>query len=357
MKHYLIGISICTVCFFSFQYTFSQTPNYNLSELINSSTGLPIGIEEQVSVEQIPKIPKPNEFVSIRVTSYLTDLNKAKITWTQDGKVLLSQTGAVTNQIQAPESGKTSTLTITIQKENGGIITKKITLSPADVDLLYEAQTYTHPFFKGKRLFTSEAPITFIAVPNFVIGGKKVAAENLVYTWKINGTVEQSISGYGKNTFSMQGSLIERPLQITVEVSALNSTLTASQQVVVRSTQPEILLYENNPLLGVIYEQAVIGDFLLERNQIDFEAVPYFFSALTKNDNDLIYDWAINGVKVTSKAPNENYLLLQNNDNEEGRALISATVRHAQKILQTTKTNLNLDFKKVNESTNEEITF
>jgi hypothetical protein len=345
------------MCIFSFQYVFSQTNNYDLSGLINSNTGLPTGIDEQISLEQVPKIPKPNEFVSIRVTSYLTDLNKAKITWTQDGKVLLSQTGAVTNQIQAPESGKTSTLTITIQKENGGIITKKVTLSPADVDLLYEAETYIHPFFKGKRLFTSESPIKFIAVPNFVIGGKKIAAENLVYTWKINGTVEQSISGYGKNTFSMQGSLIERPLQITVDVSAINSTLTASQQITVRSTQPEVLLYENNPLLGVIYDQAVVGDFLLERNQVDFEAVPYFFSALTKNDGNLIYDWTINAVKVTSKAPSENYLLLQNNNNEEGRALISATVRHAQKILQTTKTSLNLDFKKINESTNEEVTF
>jgi hypothetical protein len=346
-------------------YVFSQTsqtfdlanPTFNPLDLINPSTGLPAGVEEQISIEQIPKIPKPNETVSIRITSYLTDLNKAKITWSQDGTVLTSQIGAVTNQVQAPESGKTSVLTITIVKENGGVFTKTITLSPADVDLIYEAQTYAHPFFKGKKLFTSESVVLFVAVPNFVINGRQIPAENLVYTWKINGSVQQQFSGYGKNTFALQGSLIERPTQVEVEVSAINSSLIASQNTVIKSTQPEILIYENNPLLGVIYEQAILGGFLLERNQVDFEAIPYFFSANTKDDINLVYKWSINNTRVATKAPQENYLLLQNNANEEGRAFVSVVVNQTQKLLQTTSSSLELNFKKIKEASNETNTF
>lgn len=337
---------------------FSQSPNIDLSNLIDSNTGLPSGVVEQVSIEQIPKIPKPGESVSIRIVSYMTDLNKAKITWTQDGKVILSQTGATTNQIQAPESGKKTTLVITVQKESGGIITKTITLSPADVDLIYEAQTYVHPFFKGKKLFTSESVLNFIAVPNFIgSNGTKISNSNLVYVWKINGTVDQTSSGYGRNTFITKGSLIERPTTITVDVSAINSNLTASQSVQVKSTSPEVVIYENNPILGVVYDKAISGSFLLDRPQVDFEAIPYFFSENIKDGGNLKYKWMINGVRVETKALNENYLLLQNNQNQEGRAVISLVAEHAQNLLQTTRAQLELNFKKIANTTNETFTF
>lgn len=360
MNYRFIVLSVLILsAFVGSQSVFSQTPlGIDPSTLFDPNTGLPSGITEQISIEQIPQIPKPGEVVSFRIESYLTNLNKAKITWSQDGKVLLSQTGAVTNQVQAPQSGKSSTVTITIQKETGGVLVKTITLTPADVDLIYEAETYVHPFFKGKKLFTSESTINFIALPNFVSSaGVQISASNLVYTWKINGTVQQSISGYGRYTFKTKGSLIERPLQVEVEVSALNSNLKASQTLDIRSNTPELLIYENNPLLGIMYEQAVLGEFLLERSQVDFEAVPYFFSANTKDDLNMNYKWTINGVHVASKSPKENYLLLQNNENQEGRARISLVANHVQNILQSTQTSLGLDFKKIKDTSNETSAF
>jgi hypothetical protein len=357
MKYRFILLStfiLVSACFFG-QQVFSQS--LDLSELIDPNTGLPTGVIEQVSIEQNPQIPKPGEIVSVRLTSYSTDLNKAKITWSQDGKVVLSQTGAVTNQIQAPESGKSTTITITIQKEGGGTLIKTIVLSPADVDLIYEAQTYAHPFFKGKRQYTSESVVNVIAVPNFIgKNGQKIPASNLVYTWSINGTIKQDLSGYGKNTFKIKGELIERAAQISVDVSAVNSSLIATQSIMLKSTTPELVIYENNPVLGVIYEKAVLGSFSLERPQVDFEAIPYFFSGNSKDDFDFVYKWAINGVQVTNKSLNENYLLLQNNKNMEGRATISATLSHAKNILQTTRASLELNFKKVENTPNENST-
>lgn len=359
MKYrFIIFLTFLVSTSFFVHEVFSQSSNIDLSSLIDSNTGLPSGIIEQVSIEQTPKIPKPGETVSIRITSYMTDLNKAKITWTQDGKIILSQTGALTNQIQAPESGKKTTIVITIQKEGGGTISKTIVLSPADVDLIYEAQTYAPPFFKGKKLFTSEAVVALIAVPNFIgSNGSKISEKNLVYTWKINGVVQQSVSGYGKNTLTVKGQLIERPTTISVDVSAINSSLTASQSIQLKSTAPEVVIYENNPLLGVVYDKAISGTFLLERPQVDFEAIPYFFSGNTKDGFDLKYKWAINGVPVNTKSANENYLLLQNNQNQEGRALISLVLEHSQNLLQTTRAQLELDFKKIENISNEEFTF
>ncbi|MEY4440574.1 MAG: hypothetical protein RLY49_200 [Candidatus Parcubacteria bacterium] len=365
MKYRYIILSVLIVSVFVFVNLASsqssetaQTSQIDLSSLFDSNTGLPTGIDEQISVDQTPRVPKPGEIVEIRITSYMTDLNKAKITWTQDGKVLVSQTGATVNQVQAPTSGKSTQIVITIEKEKGGTITKTITLNPADVDLLYEAQTYSPPFFKGKSLFTSESVISFIAVPNFVTSaGAQIAAENLIYTWSINGTVQQAISGYGKNTFTTKGSLIERPMKVSVEVSAINSTLKASQELTIKSTKPEVVIYENNPLLGIVYEHAVRGNFLLKRAQVDFEAIPYSFATLGKNSTDLTYAWSINGTKVTSKNPTENYLVLQNTENKDGTAVINVNVKQNQNILQNAFSNLQLDFKKVKDTSNEAINF
>jgi hypothetical protein len=361
MKYRYIIFSVFIVSIFVFvnlvssqSAEVSNNSQIDLSSLFDSNTGLPAGVDEQISVDQTPRVPKPGEIVEIRVTSYMTNLNKAKLTWIQDGKVLLSQTGAVVNQVQAPASGKSSTVVITIQKETGGTISKTITLSPADVDLMYEAQTYSPPFYKGKRLFTSESVISFVAVPNFInTSGIQIPAENLVYTWSINGTVQQSISGYGRNTFITKGSLIERPMTVLVEVSAINSTLKASQSVTVKSTKPKVVIYENNPLLGIVYDHAIQGSFLLERGRVDFEATPYFFAAPDKNSTDLVYAWSINGTKITSKNPQENYLVLENTDNKDGTAMINVNVKHTQNILQTTLSNLQLNFKKVKDTSNE----
>ena len=343
------------------QHAFSQStlPAFDPSTLFDSSTGLPSGIQEQITVEQVPSIPQPGEQVNVRITGYSTDLNKARITWTLDGKAVVSQqTGATAFTFKAPASGETSRLVITIVKEGGGTITKSLVISPADVDLIYEANTYAHPFYKGKKLFTSEAEINFIAIPNFVSSnGTKIEASNLVYTWRVNGSVLQNASGYGKYTYSTKGTLIERPSVITVDVSAVNSTLKATKSIQVQSLTPTITLYENNPLLGVVYEKAIEGAFKLERPQVDFEGVPYFFSASFKDSNDLDYRWFINGNEVETKASNENYMLLRNEQNAEGTAVVNVSVNHVRNLLQTTGASLQLDFTKTDDNTNELFTF
>lgn len=370
MKHCFKFLTLFLILFVTLytQNVFSQTstttpenpftPQNVVDNLINPNTGLPNGIEEQITITQIPKIPQPGEQVNIRITGYTTDLNKAIISWTLNNKLISSSRGATSFTFTAPSSGDSSTLVITIQKEKGGTISKTIVVNPADVDLMYEAQTYTHPFFKGKKEFTSESVIKYIALPNFVTSnGSKIADSNLVYTWKVNNSVQQSASGYGRNTFLVQGSLIERSSIITVDVSAVNSTLKASQSISIRSTTPDVVLYENNPLLGIVYEKAIKGTFLLNRPQVDFEAVPYFFSSEYINSSDIAYKWSINGIGITSKSPNENYLVLRNEKNEDGLANIAVSTEHITNILQTTRSTLKLDFNKVDNISNEEFTF
>jgi hypothetical protein len=201
------GFAIPTLCIVLCAALYAQQASsqagsaFDPSAFFDGNTGLPGGIEEQISIVQVPTIPQPGQGVSVQISSYSSDLNKARITWTLDGRVLSSQTGATSLQFTAPQSGETSRLVITITKEGGGTITKTIVINPAEVDLIYEADTYTHPFYKGKRLYTSESNVDFIAIPNFVRNGRKIPSSELVYTWKINGNVRQDVSGYGRSVF------------------------------------------------------------------------------------------------------------------------------------------------------------
>lgn len=339
------------------QPVFDQ-PTFDPASLFDPNTDLPTGIDEQLTITQNPQIPRPGDTVSVQLTSYVTDLNRSTITWTLDGRNVSSGVGITRFEFQAPAGGSSSRLVVTINKNGGGTISRTIVVSPADVDLIYEANTYVHPFYKGKKLFTSESSLTFIAIPNFVSSnGATIKAENLSYIWRVNGSVQQSVSGYGRNKFLTRGSLIERPMQISVEVTAPNSTLQASQSINVQSTKPEMTLYENNPLLGVMYDKAIQGTFVLERPQVDFEGIPYFFSGSYKDDPNFDFNWYINGTDVASKAPNENYMVLRNDQNQEGTALISVSTSHITNMLQTANTSLELDFKKVDNNANEQFTF
>jgi hypothetical protein len=332
-------------------------PQSLLDSIIDPNSGLPIGVTEQVEIEQIPRIPNPGDLVNLKIISYLTDLNKAQIIWTTEEGVISSGIGNTSISIIAPPSGQSVTVQVRIIKNGGGEILQTISINPAGVDLIYEANTYTHPLYKGKKLFTSESTLRFIALPNFVDQlGNKIDDSNLIYTWKVNDVV-QNTSGFGKNIFVRQGTLIERPVIVSVEVSDLKSNFRASKRMQIRSQAPEIILYENNPLLGVVYEKAIQGEFLLERPQVDFEGVPYFFSVPNKEDTSLKWRWAINGFPQQTKLSTENFIVLKNAQNEDGRAIITAQVEHVNNILQTAKNRFDLNFKKVNNTNNEEFVF
>jgi hypothetical protein len=342
-----------TLVFFSiFSFVYSQdasffdAPQTQLtdSDFFDSNSNLPSGVIEQISETIVPKIPAPGEQVTITVESFSSNLDKALISWKADGKTIKEGLGQKTVSFFAPESGKTLNISLTIKKEGGGLIQKTFTFSPADVDIIYEAETYTPPFYKGKALFTSEATIKYIAMPNFVSSnGQKIDPNNLVYTWKINDSIVQNASGYGKRTFETKGGIIQRPSKVGVEVSAINSTLKAKDSVMIETQQPEVVLYENNPLLGVIYEKGVFGSFLLNRPEVELQSIPYFFSTKSKEVSDLQYTWKING-NVAEISSQSSYSRFRNETGKAGHSIISLDVQHFTNILQLAATKLDLNF-------------
>ena len=128
----------------------------------------------------------------------------------------------------------------------------------------------------------------------------KLVLSELIYNWEINGNVDQGQSGRGKNILKIEGDIIPRPINVTVTVSAINSPLKSKKIIDVIPTTPQVLLYENNPIHGIVFEQALFGNFSLDRPEIEVSAIPYFYSTNRRSSVDLIYEWLVNGKNVNS---------------------------------------------------------
>lgn len=324
---------------------FPILPNSTFGQ-IDPNTGLPLGIEEQVSVTILPSVPAPRERVTIQVESFSTNLNKANFTWYVNGEVVESSSGIgkTTFSFNAPNSGEKMIVKYSLKKENGGILTKEFPFVPAGVDILWEAQTYTPPFYKGKSLFTRQSSLVFVAIPDLINPntGNKIPDNELVYKWKKGGSVLQSESGYGRSSLRLTSDIISRPFEMEVEVSAVGiEGLKAKRRLTVVPFEPEVLLYENNPLYGIMFEKALVGDFLIEREEMEISAVPYHFSAEERNNPNLEYKWLLNDQKIDTFS-NRDSLTFRKVDDSTGRANVSISTNHLQNILQASDTRFSI---------------
>lgn len=159
------------------------------------------GVEPTLGIKITPEIPGPFENVTINLTSYSTDLSRALINWSVDGKTSLSGYGRVDFSINSPAVGSQKTINISIVTQTGVSIERTVVIAPQDVDLLWESlDSYVPPFYKGRSLPSREGLIKITAVPSLRNSiGSKLDESDLVYSWSQNYNPIQKFSGYGKS--------------------------------------------------------------------------------------------------------------------------------------------------------------
>lgn len=296
---------------------------------------LPPGYEEEVLLKTNPSIPAPKEIVTVRLENYSVDLNKSNIVWYLDGIIQEQGLGKITYQFRAPEAGRQTTLKVDVQKNTGGTITKSLQIAPAGLDLIYEADTYTPPFYKGRSLFSHQSLVKIAAVPEFIVGGSKISKDNIIYTWEKDGEVIQSISGQGKDSAQFLGKLISRPFNITVTAESVSSNTKARKTVSINPIDPNVVLYENNPIQGSIFEKALSGNFNFDREEVGITAIPYFFSSQNKSDSALKFSWFENGVDIGDDSFGSDLIYTNIGRTKSGISDLSVSVEHIQNILQS----------------------
>ncbi len=207
--------------------------------------------------------------------------------------------------------------------------------APMPVDLLVDADSYVPPFYQGRALPSAGTDLRLEALARFTRpDGTLVPSADIVYTWHQDDRVVGNVSGLGQSSVVLPSPPLYGSTDIEVDAQTQDNTLEGTASIVLPSTQPVLLLYEDNPLLGLTFYHALGGETELSDVEMTFAAVPYFAEIQSPNDPRLAYAWTVNGSSVSSSAADPSEVTL-NSANSNGLATVGLTLSHATNFLMS----------------------
>jgi len=316
-------------------------PTTTFGQIGQINIDIPYALSNELGVEIIPNYPRPNETVFINLVLYTGDLNSADITWYKNDEKVLSGKGEIRYNFRAGNVGEEAKIKIQIKLLSGVSFSKTFTLNPASVDIVWEADSYVPPFYRGKALHPKQGALRVIAMPEFVKNGNKISAKNLVYEWSNGLDVYQDQSGYGKNVVFLNGSLLGRTENIKVLVTDPVNNLVAEGFVDIKPIDPEIVFYENNPYYGHLFNSAIINTFNLKTDEVQILSAPYYFTR--ESIGSLTYEWRLNNQTIPNLSSSRTAIFRKPED-EDGKSIIGLRVENLNRILQQADNKLIMSF-------------
>lgn len=216
-------------------------------------------------------------------------------------------------------------------------------LSPVVVDLLWESDGLTPPFYQGRALAGPGSRVRLLAMPIFGKGESAIAPQNLIYTWKKDKTVLGSLSGKGKSNIVLESPLRYGAEVVSVEVSNEDGSVSAGASARIESTEPSISLYIDHPLFGPLFHAGLAGDARILDSEASLLAVPFFAPARAPDSPGLVYEWRVNGKMVAPAraAPSRITISATGSD---GIALVNLLITHATNYFFEAERTWNLSF-------------
>lgn len=318
-KIFLIFIFI-----FSFSInTFAATGPEDIAEL-----------KEKVYYNVVPDKPNVGDNVQIEVEMYGTQIKDANFVWKISGKTFREGVGA--NRVNFILSEKTK---VDLKIVTGANVTieKSFQFDPKKIVIIWEAKTYTPPFYKGKSFYSSESSLILNAI--------NLDQENPLtntyneYTWKIDTTVKGKDSGVGYSSYIYQGDILGLEPLFTVTMTGIisakdkagnkSASLGGQSLLRVQALPTEIMSYEKSPLLGVLFNKTIKPVYNLDKNETTIVSYPahYAFSSSLSG----LYEWYINDVKINSTLNELSFKMKK--VNEQSR--LNVKIENVASILQT----------------------
>ncbi len=328
-----------TYFFLTFTY-FLLFPVFSFGQQTSIPSQIP-ELEEQVSFIVTPDSPKTGDQIKIKAEAFGTDLTRAFITWKINGVTKKTGRGEQVFEFTNGTLGTTQNVFVSIVPFGGGKnIEKTFSFTPQEVDVIWESRSYTPPFYKGKALPGYLGNIIAVAIPHFVNKNSVITNPlNPTYKWKQDYSIVNDQSGFLKNTFSLKGGYLLKPETIQVEVKDdfLNK---AKGEAFINFFAPEVLLYENNPLYGILHNKA-LTEISLKNKELSLAASPFFFETTSKKKGSLNYTWNING--TPSPIFNTDTTLFRYDTNTEGKSLVNVLIKHPTNLLQEARNQVTIN--------------
>lgn len=211
-----------------------------------------------------------------------------------------------------------------------------------EVDLLWEADTYTPPFYKGLPIWSKQSRINLFAVENI----PNESASTLIYRWTRDGSVIGAASGVGKRSLSFADGVLSLSTEIKVDVfKEEGQEPLGTATLILKPSDPRALVVEDNPLYGLMLNKAIYGEFVIKEDESSFSAIPLFSDISKRTGEAMKYVWSTNsgdsrvGERVTYRAPEEG----------EGTASVGLRITNAKTVFQPKQNNFLIKFNKQND--------
>jgi len=292
-----------------------------------------------------PQFPGPNQQVAIEAQGVGSFIGDATITWTKNGATALSGVGARNFTFMTGGLGSQTQVHVEIDSPTQGTLTHDFTFSPSAVDLVWEADTTVPPFYRGKALYSAGSTLKIVAFPSVVVGGKNVSASSLSYQWSVDGNPLTDQSGLGATSITFQGSQLQTSEDVSVDVY-LGGAQVGYGEVSIPAQNPALVLYADDPLRGVLWDEALPSALSLTQNELTVAAVPYFFSNASARASTLAYTWTLNGQDTSGPNSAQGILTLRQTGSGTGAAQLGVSVQNndIDKLVQAAQTALTLVF-------------
>lgn len=297
---------------------------------------------QSLIIKYAPQYPRAGQSVRVSVESFSIDLERSQISWFLNGQPHTTGRGLKSIDVTAPADNSSLSVTAQATPDGGATISRSVVIRTGSVDMLWEAYSYTPPFYKGKGLVSHETLIKVVAMPELRnSSGVLLNRDNLVYKWSKGGTVLGSLSGVGKQELIFRMPKLSETETIDVEVSSSDGTIKSKGRITYRSRDGEALLYKKDPLLGIDFSRTLSGDVALAGNEINIVAYPYFFSQENLVGSKLKYNWTINrfGTNVIT-----NEIVLSPREGAVGASLVAFRVDNLKEILQSASKSIGITF-------------
>lgn len=195
---------------------------------------------------------------------------------------------------------------------------------PTNITLVWEADSYVPPFYKGKALMPDGGNARIVAL--LPPGIEK--SQNIRYTWRVDGQIDSEASGYGQDTYRLESDRFGGSSLVIVEAHN-GQSLIGSGALRIPLAPTRVLVYADAPLGGVLFN---VENPRLEGEELAIETYPAFFSASARNAATLSYGWKVNGFTVDNPLGNTGRLAVRSES--VGTTTVSVSVRNDNNILE-----------------------
>lgn len=282
-------------------------------------------IPEPLSLSASPSSPSSGQTVTFQAATPSFDKNATFFTWTVQGVLRRDLSGLAKDAITVVAGDVGSAIRVSVASNNtSGSSSVSVTAYVTDLALPWHAETYTPAWYKGKALPVQNSVVAVSAIPTIIIGGVRIAHENLIYHWSLDD--EENISeGLGQQTFRMQTSDLPKTSHwVRVVIEDIKKIVRKEGEVFIIPGAPRAALYAITPLGGIEPRAAISIFTAAARGVLDFQIEPFFFSSKTRKK--LSYQWTLAGAAIQGSPQNPFILSIDTSAQSRGGFQIGASV-------------------------------